>query len=170
MSRGTVQARVDQELNSIKPIVRQMCQTLCSNGGGLTLDFAKKNVDYLVVTAHYINDRWDKVNFVLAFVPVPDGLEKTCNNVRQLVRSELEGMDIREEDMNKLYITTDEGSNVAKIGGEKHVPCACHIGATMAKRCTQLYSSTTMSNQVQNACREVNDGLIELERLVRKLR
>lgn len=71
------------------PTVKRMMYELCMYGGGITLDFAKKDVDYLVATGHYINEKWEKVNFVITFIPVPLGLVKSYENVKLLLETEL---------------------------------------------------------------------------------
>lgn len=62
------------------------------------------------------------------------------------------------------------GTNVAKLGGQKHVPCACHIGATLAKRCSRPYRKTKLPSNVLLICGEVQEGLRRLEQFVRRAR
>lgn len=112
MSPGTLRNEIDKELADKMPYVQKMCRTLCSNGGGITLDFAKRDVDYLAVTAHVIDDQWQKIDFVIAFIPMPYGFVKTSPNVRTLVEVELFGMGITTNELQKLFITTDEGKNL----------------------------------------------------------
>uniref|UniRef100_A0A915EQV8 Uncharacterized protein n=1 Tax=Ditylenchus dipsaci TaxID=166011 RepID=A0A915EQV8_9BILA len=56
-------------------------------------------------------------------------MQKTAANVQLLVESKLGELGLNQ--WSKLFVTTDEGSNVNAIGGEKHQPCLCHIGSTM---------------------------------------
>uniref|UniRef100_A0A915EBE0 Uncharacterized protein n=1 Tax=Ditylenchus dipsaci TaxID=166011 RepID=A0A915EBE0_9BILA len=72
--------------------------------------------------------------------------------------------------MEQLFVTTDEGSNVNAIGGEKHQPCLCHIGSTIAKRCCILYKDSCLSGEVKQMCTEVNACLISMEKLIAKIR
>uniref|UniRef100_A0A915CWB9 Uncharacterized protein n=1 Tax=Ditylenchus dipsaci TaxID=166011 RepID=A0A915CWB9_9BILA len=77
----------------------------------------------IVGNTHFIDDDWTKSDFVLLFEPLPLGMTKTSNNVRFLVEEKLSEIGISAEDQRNLYITTDEGSNVDKLGGPNHVPC-----------------------------------------------
>uniref|UniRef100_A0A915CXP5 Uncharacterized protein n=1 Tax=Ditylenchus dipsaci TaxID=166011 RepID=A0A915CXP5_9BILA len=103
------------------------------------------------VTAHYINSSWKKIDFVLAFAPLPSGLKKTSGNVKALVASEMNELGISEVDSSKMFITTDEGSNVSPLGGSKHQPCMCHVGSTMAKRTTRLYKNSVLTMDIKKS-------------------
>uniref|UniRef100_A0A915DVH7 HAT C-terminal dimerisation domain-containing protein n=1 Tax=Ditylenchus dipsaci TaxID=166011 RepID=A0A915DVH7_9BILA len=159
-SANTLSSRLDTALESVKEGIVKKLATLKTNGGSLTLDFAKNQVDYIAVTAHFIDDDWKKDDFVLLFEPLPLGMTKTSNNVRFLVEEKLSELGMSAEDQRKLYITTDEGSNVDKLGGHNHVPCICHIGATIAKHTTVPYKKNcVLSNEVKIAIAEVEGDL-----------
>uniref|UniRef100_A0A915E9R3 Uncharacterized protein n=1 Tax=Ditylenchus dipsaci TaxID=166011 RepID=A0A915E9R3_9BILA len=57
-SRNTMSKRIDYKLEAVKLDVMTKMELLKTNGGGITLDFAKKNVDYLAVTAHFGDNNW----------------------------------------------------------------------------------------------------------------
>uniref|UniRef100_A0A915ED64 HAT C-terminal dimerisation domain-containing protein n=1 Tax=Ditylenchus dipsaci TaxID=166011 RepID=A0A915ED64_9BILA len=154
-SANTLSSRLDTALESVKEGIVKKLATLKTNGGSLTLDFAKNQVDYIAVTAHFIDDDWKKDDFVLLFEPLPLGMTKTSNNVRFLVEEKLSELGMSAEDQRKLYITTDEGSNVDKLGGHNHVPCICHIGPTIAKHTTVPYKKNcVLSNELKTVVLE----------------
>uniref|UniRef100_A0A915EFZ7 Uncharacterized protein n=1 Tax=Ditylenchus dipsaci TaxID=166011 RepID=A0A915EFZ7_9BILA len=67
-----------------------------------------------------------KVDMVLLFTPFPSCTKKTSENVRLLVVEELEKLGIGSVNLKKLFITTDEGSNLARLGGSS-IKSACLI-------------------------------------------
>uniref|UniRef100_A0A915DVD5 arginine kinase n=1 Tax=Ditylenchus dipsaci TaxID=166011 RepID=A0A915DVD5_9BILA len=166
----TISNRVEDALKSVKNEVSMKVAQLKASGGGLTMDFAKNQVDFIAVTAHYINSNWQKINFVLVFAPLPSGLKKTSENVKALIASEMNELGISNTDMSKMFVTTDEGSNVCQLGGSKHQSCMCHVGSTMAKRTTRPYRNNALSEEVKNACKEVESALKCVEKLIGKLR
>uniref|UniRef100_A0A915EK94 Uncharacterized protein n=1 Tax=Ditylenchus dipsaci TaxID=166011 RepID=A0A915EK94_9BILA len=93
-------------MQSVKDEVSIKVAELKANGGGLTMDFAKNQVDYIAVTAHYINSYLQKINFVLVFAPLPSGLKKTSKNVKALITSEMNALGISSSDMSKRKQTS----------------------------------------------------------------
>uniref|UniRef100_A0A915EQS8 HAT C-terminal dimerisation domain-containing protein n=1 Tax=Ditylenchus dipsaci TaxID=166011 RepID=A0A915EQS8_9BILA len=134
------------------------------------MDFAKNKVDYMAVTAHFINDQWKKIDFVLVFTSLPPGMKKTSAHVQELFMEELAKFGISEVDMAKLLVTTDEGSNVSGIGGYNHLPCICHLGSTIGKRTTTLFKNSALSEEHKVACRTIEEELKKLEKVVNQLR
>uniref|UniRef100_A0A915EUP2 Uncharacterized protein n=1 Tax=Ditylenchus dipsaci TaxID=166011 RepID=A0A915EUP2_9BILA len=113
---------------------------------------------------------WQKINFVLAFAPLLSGLKKTSINVKAMIASKINELGISNTDMSKMFVTTDEGSNVCQLGGSKHQPCMCHVGSTMANRTTCPYKNNALSEEVKNACKEVKSAFKCVEKLIGKLR
>uniref|UniRef100_A0A915CXM8 Uncharacterized protein n=1 Tax=Ditylenchus dipsaci TaxID=166011 RepID=A0A915CXM8_9BILA len=78
----------------------------------------QKQVDYLAVTAHFVNDNWLGNWWIwscysLRFLHA----QKDQRECASLVVEELEKLGIGSVNLKKLFITTDEGSNLAKLGG-----------------------------------------------------
>ncbi|KAI1693991.1 hypothetical protein DdX_20347 [Ditylenchus destructor] len=88
-SKRTVKNRILDDMEKLKGDLLQHIQQLNDNGGSLTLDFCKNGVDYLAVTAHYISDAWEKINFIILFSPLPGTMKKTTNNIQQLILEDL---------------------------------------------------------------------------------
>uniref|UniRef100_A0A915E4H0 Transposase n=1 Tax=Ditylenchus dipsaci TaxID=166011 RepID=A0A915E4H0_9BILA len=169
-SRNTMSKRIDAKLEGVKVDVLTKFEQLKSIGGGLTLDFAKKNVDHLAVTANFVDNNCCKQDFVIAFSRLPPSVKKTSLYVQKLLSEQLQEIGIQARDMSNLFVTTDEGSNVCCLGGENHMPCICHIGATIAKRATRPYKISDLSSQMEEACAEVEVSLHLMEKWVNKLR
>uniref|UniRef100_A0A915D4J2 Transposase n=1 Tax=Ditylenchus dipsaci TaxID=166011 RepID=A0A915D4J2_9BILA len=145
---NTMSQKVEKTVEEQSEImIAQHISQMKKHGGGLTLDFAKKQVDYLAVTAHFVNDNWKLVDMVLLFTPFPSCTKKTSENVRLLVVEELEKLGIGSVNLKKLFITTDEGSNLAKLGGSMHQICMSHLGSTIAKRSTKPYKNSCLSEE-----------------------
>uniref|UniRef100_A0A915CXJ7 HAT C-terminal dimerisation domain-containing protein n=1 Tax=Ditylenchus dipsaci TaxID=166011 RepID=A0A915CXJ7_9BILA len=169
-SRNTMSKRIDDKLEGVKDDVLVKMELLKNIGGGITLDFAKKNVDYLAATAHFVDNNWCKQDFVIAFSPFSPSVKKTSLYVQKLLSEELQRLGTQDRDMSKLFVTTDEGSNVCCLGGKNHMPCMCHVGATIAKRATRPYKISDLSNQMEETCAEVEVSLHLMEKWVNKLR
>uniref|UniRef100_A0A915EHG2 Transposase n=1 Tax=Ditylenchus dipsaci TaxID=166011 RepID=A0A915EHG2_9BILA len=116
-------------------------EQLKSIGGGLTLDFAKKNVDYLAVTAHFVD-----------------------NNCEQL-----QEIGIQARDMSNLFVTTDEGSNVCCLGGENHMPVCATLEQQLPSELPGRTNLRPVK-QMEEACAEVEVSLNLMEKWVNKLR
>uniref|UniRef100_A0A915CYZ9 Uncharacterized protein n=1 Tax=Ditylenchus dipsaci TaxID=166011 RepID=A0A915CYZ9_9BILA len=67
---------------SVKDAMMGKLSCLKQFGGGLTLDFAKRQVDFIAVTAHFLDSNWVKNDFVALFSPLPIGMIKTSENVK----------------------------------------------------------------------------------------
>ena len=50
--------KIEEKLEQVKAGIVLKLEVLKAEGGGITLDFAKKNVDYMAVTAHFIDYNW----------------------------------------------------------------------------------------------------------------
>uniref|UniRef100_A0A915D739 HAT C-terminal dimerisation domain-containing protein n=1 Tax=Ditylenchus dipsaci TaxID=166011 RepID=A0A915D739_9BILA len=169
-SANTMVKRLNSSLVDAAQQIGCLVKNLKSAGGGLTMDFAKNKVDYMAVTAHFINDQWKKIDFVLVFTLLPPGMKKTSAHVQELFMEELAKFGISEVDMAKLLVTTDEGSNVSGIGGYNHLPCICHLGSTIGKRTTTLFKNSALSEEHKVACRTIEEELKKLEKVVNQLR
>uniref|UniRef100_A0A915CMZ1 Uncharacterized protein n=1 Tax=Ditylenchus dipsaci TaxID=166011 RepID=A0A915CMZ1_9BILA len=65
LQENTMSKRIDAKLEGVKVDVLTKLEQLKSIGRGLTQDFAKKNVDYLAVTAHIVDNNWSvNIEFV----------------------------------------------------------------------------------------------------------
>uniref|UniRef100_A0A915ESM3 Uncharacterized protein n=1 Tax=Ditylenchus dipsaci TaxID=166011 RepID=A0A915ESM3_9BILA len=170
-SRNTMSKRIDAKLEGVKVDVLTKFEQLKSIGGGLTLDFAKKNVDHLAVTANFVDNNWSlQARLCDCLFALPPSVKKTSLHVQKLLSEQLQEIGIQARDMSNLFVTTDEGSNVCCLGGENHMPCICHIGATIAKRATRPYKISDLSSQMEEACAEVEVSLHLMEKWVNKLR
>uniref|UniRef100_A0A915ED41 Uncharacterized protein n=1 Tax=Ditylenchus dipsaci TaxID=166011 RepID=A0A915ED41_9BILA len=129
--------RIDIKLDQVKASVVEKLEGLKLTGGSLTLDFAKNNVDYFAVTAYFIDNNWCKQDFVLIFSPLLPGIEKTSHFVQQLLDKEPQQLSMCSHDMSKIFVTTDEGSNVSYIGGE----IICRASVMWCNYCKARYSS-----------------------------
>uniref|UniRef100_A0A915CQF7 Uncharacterized protein n=1 Tax=Ditylenchus dipsaci TaxID=166011 RepID=A0A915CQF7_9BILA len=99
-SRNTLSKRIGAKLDLVKVDVVAKLDQLKKTGGGLTLDFAKKDVDYLApTTSHFFRYKQD---FVLVFTPLLPGVKKTSQYVQQLIAMELEQLDIERNDFSKF--------------------------------------------------------------------
>uniref|UniRef100_A0A915DJC1 RNase H type-1 domain-containing protein n=1 Tax=Ditylenchus dipsaci TaxID=166011 RepID=A0A915DJC1_9BILA len=137
-SRNTISKRIDIKLNQVEASVVEKLQGLKLTGGGITVDFANKNVDYFAVTAHFIDN--------------------TCNCWIKSCSSWLYAAMICH-----IFVTTDEGSNVSYIGVENHFPYLCHVGATIAKHATGPYKNSSLMLAMKEACEEVELSLHLIE-------
>uniref|UniRef100_A0A915E4A1 Transposase n=1 Tax=Ditylenchus dipsaci TaxID=166011 RepID=A0A915E4A1_9BILA len=80
-SRNTIRKGIDKRLDRAKEEVISKLELL-KRHGRITLDFAKKSVDYIAMTGHFIDENWIKQDFVLSFSPVEAGAKKTSQFVQ----------------------------------------------------------------------------------------
>uniref|UniRef100_A0A915DUF8 Transposase n=1 Tax=Ditylenchus dipsaci TaxID=166011 RepID=A0A915DUF8_9BILA len=166
-SRNTLSKRIGAKLDLVKVDVVAKLDQLKKTGGGLTLDFAKKDVDYLApTTSHFFKYKQD---FVLVFTSLLPGVKKT-SHVQQFIAEELDQLDIERNDFSKFFVTTDEGSNVSSVGGENYLPCLRHMGSTIAKRSTRPYKDTCLDIGAQETCSEIEISLHLMKKWVNKQR
>uniref|UniRef100_A0A915E1S7 Uncharacterized protein n=1 Tax=Ditylenchus dipsaci TaxID=166011 RepID=A0A915E1S7_9BILA len=81
-SRNIIRKGIDKRLDRAKEEVISKLELVKRHGGGITLDFAKKSVDYIAMTGHFIDENWIKQDFVLSFSPVEAGAKKTSQFVQ----------------------------------------------------------------------------------------
>ena len=55
-SRTTIANNLEGAMEKARDQIRQKCVTLKQSGGGITMDFTPKDVDYLAVTVRKISD------------------------------------------------------------------------------------------------------------------
>lgn len=77
---------------------------------------------------------------------------------------------MEDEKQNRLFMTTDEGSNVLQQGGDLHINCVCHFASLLAKRSTQPYKNSDLGQQIKDRVGRVHQLLGELEQFVRRLK
>lgn len=107
-------------------------------------------------------------SIVLAFVPFFG--PKTADAIRNEVQVQLAGLGLTDEQQTKLFVTTDEGSNILQQGGDQHINCMCHFGALLAKRATEPYRRSQIDGQIKEKVAMIRRLLSDLEEFVRGLK
>lgn len=55
---NTISNQINTQLQKAEIKLQTVIEMFKKHGGGITMDFAKKRVDYLAITAHFIDDKW----------------------------------------------------------------------------------------------------------------
>lgn len=86
------------------------------------------------------------------------------------IRQQLLALGIQDEEQEKLFATTDEGSNVLNISGTNHINCMAHFGALLAKRSTAPYKNSQIDGHTKAIVQQIGGFLNDLEQFVRNLK
>ncbi|KAI1690606.1 hypothetical protein DdX_22398 [Ditylenchus destructor] len=140
--------------------------------GAFTADIGmKRRREFFVLTGSLVkNDFSGLQTSVISVVPIPITMEHTINNIKHVLHEELLQLGFNEEDFTKIFLTTDEGSNVVALVNNQH-RCACHVGNTIVKRSTQPYKTLRgqediYGTEVRTALNTMNQTLRNLEKFI----
>ena len=101
-------------------------------------------------------------------IAIPLSESKTADALRVHLNRKLEALNFTEDQIQQLPITSDEGSNVLKLGepgtiiilkqvigeiSEYHVRCNCHLGNILVKRATVDYKNNDQLTPLQSAAK-----------------
>lgn len=125
ISRNLVAKYSDVKVNVVVPEIRSLFNVF---GGGVTTDMwtdEYKQVSYITVTVHYLNENWDLVVRTLSTSEFDADLRHTGVNIRDTLGKLLESFEV---DAAKAIFVTDRGANMlAALKDDNHISCCDHI-------------------------------------------
>ena len=93
-------------------------------------------------------------------------MDHTAGNLHRILHDELIALGFSESEFEKIFLTTDEGSNIVSLIDSQH-RCSCHIANTIIKRTTTPYQRRRNEEDVYEV--EVRSGREEVSQAMRDL-
>lgn len=134
----TVSRAVKARAKSERELVKQQLNQVIQDGYRIsfTADMwteQYKQISYLTITAHWIDDNWELRSQVLCTDEFDATLKKTGDNIKAAIKVELQSLGLNTDSSN-LTFTTDRGANmIAALRNDNRLDCSAHILNTVLR-------------------------------------
>lgn len=141
-SRHTVGRNIGVVAKKIKDHIKEELRAVFARGGAggsISLDIwtdEHRHLSYMCVIAHYINDKFEMCQRVLANEYLASDISKDNVYILSVVKKILSGYDIDiDEARKRMVYVTDRGPNILKaLSSYNHITCALHFLSNTVKR------------------------------------